>query len=99
MKRRLFNLAAALSLVLCLRIVALWSRSYRHTDTFECTLLGSAANAWSQNGARHRAGVGARARACGEELARAARDNRGRICRAAPGELAGPALAESAQAL
>jgi hypothetical protein len=32
MRRRLFNLAAAVSLVLCVATVALWTPSYRHWD-------------------------------------------------------------------
>jgi hypothetical protein len=37
MKRRLFNLAAALSLVLCLATAALWVRSYYVSDQFGYT--------------------------------------------------------------
>jgi hypothetical protein len=39
MKRRLFNLAAAVSLLLCLATVALWVRSYSRGDVPSCSWI------------------------------------------------------------
>ena len=46
MRRRLFNLAAAVSLVLCVATVAVWHRSYRIADVFgfETAVTGGGRN-------------------------------------------------------
>lgn len=45
MKRRLFNLVAALSLLLCVATAALWVRSYWHFDTVRYSCAVDAQNA------------------------------------------------------
>jgi hypothetical protein len=55
MRRRLFNLAAAVSLVLCAATVALWARSHVAGDSFERnsdTALGASTNWFVQDRGR-----------------------------------------------
>jgi hypothetical protein len=49
-RRKLFNLATAISLVLCVATVVLWVRSYWRHDLVWCTLYPSGYNSfWSDN--------------------------------------------------
>ena len=50
LKRRLFNLAAAVSLVVCVAIVALWIRSYRIADDISWTSSHYSSSVGSMNG-------------------------------------------------
>jgi hypothetical protein len=52
MRRRFFNAASLVSLVSCIVVAALWTRSYWQTDTIWTALPGdSGIYAWSHPGA------------------------------------------------
>jgi hypothetical protein len=48
MKRRFFNVLAAVSLILCVAIIVLWVRSYWVDDSWKCQTLDAPKSRWTE---------------------------------------------------